>query len=208
MEQEVDFRTILNAFFKNWLLILIVPLILFVATTVGLHLTSQPMYTASTTLLVLDSMDSEQGLVLDDRVTKRIYDTYARIVTSKRILNQVISDLKLDLTAEQLRKSTSVLYIGDSNIIEISVEDSDPNRSARIANQIAQTYIFEIGSIMDGKQVSLLDEATVPRSPVKTRKAPKVVAVAAAGLLAAMGLVFIREFFLPAFREKPEKVIK
>ncbi len=208
MEKEVDLYTVLVVLSKNWLLILIVPLILVVATTVGLYLTSQPMYTASTTLLVLDSMDSEQGLVLDDKVTKRIYDTYARIVTSKRILNQVISDLKLDLTAEQLRKSTSVLYIGDSNIMEISVVGNDPDRSALIADQIARTYIFEIGSIMDGKQVSLLDEATVPRTPIQTSKVPKVVAVAAAGLLAAVGLVFIREFFLPAFKEQPEKVIE
>lgn len=205
MEQEVDLRIILNAFFKNWLTIVIIPLVLVIAAAVGLFLTSQPRYTASTTLLLLDRADSEQLPVQDAAAAKRTYATYAAVVTSKHILNRVIADLKLDLTAEQLGRNILVSYIGDSNIMDISVEDSDSNRAARIANQIAQTYIFEIGCIMKGKQVSLLDGATVPLSPNQTRKAPKIIAVAAAGLIAAMGLVFIREFFLPAFKGQREE---
>lgn len=208
MEQEIDLRTVLTVFFKNWLIILIIPFVLVVATTAGLYLTSQPRYIASATLLLLDSAGNEQAFKQDAAAAKRTYATYAAIVSSKHILNRVIADLKLDLSAERLRKNIAVSYVDESNVMEIVVEDSDPDKTACIANQIAQTYVFEIGGIMEGKQVSLLDEATVPRSPIKTRKAPKIAAVAAAGLLAAMGLVFVREFILPAFQEQPEKVIE
>ena len=205
MEQEVDLRTILGAFKRNWLTVLLIPLAMVIVTTLILFRSDQPQYSASATLLVLDIVAPEQPLNQDTGAAGRLYTTYAEIVTSKRILNRVIADLNLNLTAEQLQKKTSVSYLGDSNVMVVNVDDREPRRAARIANQIAQTYILEINNLIEGKEVSLLDEAAIPQSPHQTCKTSKIIAAAAAGLIAAAGLVFIREFFIPTLKEPQEK---
>lgn len=199
-------KEIYEAFVKNRLIVLIIPLIMAAGAVLFLFLIDQPLYRASATLVVKDipSME-EQPSSLERDSAGRLYATYAGIVTSKRILDQVIADSGLDLTAEQLMGKTTVSYVGDSNIMVINIDDSDPRRACRIANQIAETYIRKIDDIIREKDISLLDEATIPPKPLQIRKGLKIAAAAAAGLIAAAGLVFIREFFIPALKEQQEK---
>jgi non-specific protein-tyrosine kinase len=68
-------------------------------------------------------------------------------MVSEAVLSGVISELKLGMTPGQLNKSIQVDPVRDTQLIQLSANNTDPVKAAMILDKLIDTFINEIGQI-------------------------------------------------------------
>lgn len=98
-----------------------------------------------------------------------------------------------DVSVKQLQRAISVTNQQNSQVFSLNVESDDPQKSAAIANTVAQVFKQKIRQIMSINNVTIVSEAT----PTKQKSFPKTSIVLLTGmivgLLVGLGYAFIRE---------------
>jgi capsular exopolysaccharide synthesis family protein len=98
-----------------------------------------PVYQASTTLLINNALSTRTQLDYDSLVTSELLArAYAELLRKRPVLEIVIANLQLNIDAAQLQSQVKVTSIRDLQLLTLTVEDSDPQRVAAIANEIAR----------------------------------------------------------------------
>lgn len=101
-----------------------------------------PVYQSSARLLIDEAPGSASGndysqILLEQRLAQ----TYVEILTTEPILRETISRLDLPYSSPgQLASRTTVSAPAETQIIVISVEDTDPQRAADTANTIGEVF--------------------------------------------------------------------
>lgn len=200
MEQELDLLQYWEVLKKRWLIILAIPLIAALTSGIVSFFILKPVYQASTTLIVgKKAADNSQqaNQLLDYNVllaNQQLAKTYGTIAKSRTVEEDVINDLKLTVTPEQLDPNVSVDPVKNTEILQISVNDNDPKLAAEIANTMAKKFSDSVIQIKKVDSVSIIDPAVTPDKPVKPKKALNVLIAFVVGLMAAVGLAFLLEY--------------
>lgn len=106
-----------------------------------------PTYESTVRLSVGQSTTGGASNWLDDlQVSMRLSQTYAELATTNRIAGQVIAALGLQTTPEELLKHVKSQAALESVLLEITVDDRDPDQATRIANTIADEILKEPAS--------------------------------------------------------------
>ncbi|KPL59286.1 YveK family protein [Rossellomorea vietnamensis] len=197
MEETISVKELIETIKKRMQLILLITLTaIFVSGGVSFFLLT-PVYQSSTQLLVNQSKSDQPAYNIGEIQTNlQLINTYNVIMKSPAILEKVIADLNLNLTVEELNEKLSVASEKDSQVINLSVEDTDPKQAAAIANKIAGVFQGEIGKIMNVDNVSILAKAEVGKdqSPIKPKPLLNIAIATVVGLMAGVGLAFLLEF--------------
>lgn len=157
----------------------------------------KPVYKASTTVMVgkpFDYADGRQLQIQDLNLNERLARTYGEIVKSRGVSEDVISQLKLNLTPEQLKDKTSVDLVEDTEFITISVTDINPEQAAIIANKVAEIFKVRVIDMMKVDNVQVLDDAAVPISPIKPRPVLNMTIASVLGIMISIFVVFLLEY--------------
>ena len=101
----------------------------------------------------------------DVRLDQKLVGTYTEIIKTRSIANMVIENLDLDLTYEDFRDMVSVKTKNDTEIFEVSVIDTIPERARDIANETSNVFKNSIPDIMRIDNVNILAEAVVAVKP-------------------------------------------
>ena len=99
------------------------------------------VYEAEATLIVGQSLSSVNPSSDQLLASQRLSTTYASVVTTRPILDAVITKLGLDETADELRGSVVADTPLSNTFLTITVSDGDPARAAAIANALADQLI-------------------------------------------------------------------
>lgn len=84
------------------------------------------------------------------------------IAKGKNVLGKVISQQRLDMTSQELEKKIKVETEVETQILKITVEDSNPQRAQSIANHISTIFQKEIQNILNVNNVKIVDLAKLP----------------------------------------------
>jgi non-specific protein-tyrosine kinase len=135
---------------RRWLWILV--LIPLLAGTTAYLLTKQqtPVYEAKNTILVNQAQPLTGPTYSDVLANQQLTKTYSKLITSKPVLERVAANLGLSYEALSGRISTSAQQ--DTQLIDISVQHTDPDLAALIANETASTFAEEIRQSYAGRQ--------------------------------------------------------
>ena len=166
-----------------------------------------PLYKGDTTLILVkkEDADSSSSLTQNDIVlNQKLVATYSVIIKSRRVLNQVISQLKLNESTKELSKKVTVSNKSDTEIIQISVSDEDPKRAAQIADTIADVFKQEVMEIYSLENVTIIDEAEVQSTPYNIQLGKSFLLFFAAGLVVAGGVVFAIYYFDTSIKSSEE----
>ncbi|WP_088188386.1 Wzz/FepE/Etk N-terminal domain-containing protein [Desulfosporosinus sp. FKA] len=200
MEEEIDLRQYWEVLKKRWLIVIALPLIAALTSGIISYYIIKPVYQASTTLIV-GKKATEEGAaaaqMLDNNVllaNQQLAKTYATIARSRTVEENVIKDLNLTMTAEQLDGLIAVDQVNTTEILEIKVDNTDPERAASIANDIASEFSKAVIEIKKVDSVSIVDKAVTPDIPVKPNKRLNILIAFVVGLMAAAGLAFLLEY--------------
>lgn len=103
----------------------------------------QPVYAASTIFAV--TIRSNNLSVTDQEILKV---TYQQLLYQRSLLELVVKNLNLDMDPGSLQRRIDVTSEVDSRLIQVTVEDSDAQRAAAIANELTKVLIREGPSLL------------------------------------------------------------
>ncbi|WP_251552254.1 YveK family protein [Neobacillus muris] len=197
MEETISLKELFETLKKRLSLILSITLVAAIVSGMISYFFLTPIYQASTQILV-NQKKSDQGVYNPSEVQTnlQLINTYNVIIKSPAILDKVVEELKLDMTVSQLNEKITVASEKDSQVVNVSVQDPDPDQAALIANKTAEVFKKEIVSIMNVDNVSILAKASVSEnpSPIKPRPLINIAIALVVGLMAGVGLAFLFEY--------------
>lgn len=125
-----------------WWLLLLAPLICgTVAYSVGNR--QLPLYSA-TVVLKINPPVGPSGGYSALQFAQNLTETYRREIVMSPVLDQVINQLGLPYDSDDLERKSSSTAVTDTQLIRLSVSDTDPDQAALIANTIANTFIAKL----------------------------------------------------------------
>lgn len=207
MEETISLKELLQTLRKRLSLILSITFIAVLISGVVSYFFLTPTYQASTQLLVNQSKNEQTAFNLGEVQTNlQLINTYNVIIKSPAILEVVIKDLNLDMTAEELNKKITVQTEKDSQVVNLSVQDANVDTAAKIANKTADVFKTGIVKIMNVDNVSVLAKATVAdhQSPIKPRPLLNIAIAMVVGLMAGVGLAFLLEYLDNTIKDEQE----
>jgi diguanylate cyclase (GGDEF)-like protein len=190
----MEIKVYLRLLQKRWWIVLSFLIIALVATAY-FTLNTKPMYRAEATYIVRVSASEEERNVISaiNTLTSRseIAATYAGVANSSMIKNKAADEL--GISRGNNLSVTSQVQSG-TNIVEIGVEGNDPVLVRDYTNAIGGQTVLYVESLYETYRLELLDEATLPRSPVKPSMVQNLTLGAILGLLLGMGLIVFIEY--------------
>lgn len=194
--EEINIKEFLD-FVKEKILIVLIAVLSCVALVLiydGLIKTKK--YSTYTTIaLVKANSDNATITQSDIQVNQNLVNTYSEIVKSKKVLKQVIKELKLDYSVEELSSRISVTSLNDTEIIKISVLDESSKRAYNITNEIAKVFIKEISSIYQMNNVSIVDVPEISNKVANNTLIKDLILSIGVGIMLSVGTLFVIFYF-------------
>ena len=194
--EEINIKEFLD-FVKEKILIVLIAVLSCVALVLiydGLIKTKK--YSTYTTIaLVKTNSDNATITQSDIQVNQNLVNTYSEIVKSKKVLKQVIKELKLDYSVEELSSRISVTSLNDTEIIKISVLDESSKRAYNITNEIAKVFIKEISSIYQMNNVSIVDVPEISNKVANNTLIKDLILSIGVGIMLSVGTLFVIFYF-------------
>lgn len=123
----------------SWLILLSAAIAGVLAYYVSSRMT--PVYSATTTLLSNHAPAMGASPDLDSlRTSESLARTYVELVRKRPVLDAVIANLDLDMDARDLAEQITVKVVPNTQLMTLTVEDTDPMRAARIANEVVSVF--------------------------------------------------------------------
>lgn len=196
--EEINIRDFLNYLKKYVLVIVAVSLVLVIGVFVYDKSIKKPLYTTYTTIILTKSNEAQTGTTItqnDILLNQKLVETYSKIIKSKLVLEQVISETGVTYTAEELSENVSVEAYENTEMLKISVTDQDPELAANIANSIAQVFSGEIAKIYQINNISVVDVAVTPEEVSNNTLKRDLLIALFIGIFGTIGVVFVVYYF-------------
>jgi capsular polysaccharide biosynthesis protein len=201
----LQFRDYWSIFSKRWWLILLVAFAASAASFVYCRLQT-PVYRAEVRLAATPSrLDYGLTLVIDNMLTQ-----YQQKLLTRKLASEVDSDLKLDLPVQKLLSRVRVSAEMNGYLLDVTVDDVEPNRAAAIANDWAEKFIEQHQAEMaqadpqDRIEITMLDQP-LPGDLFFPKTKQYVAAAGVLGLVIGAVLAFLLEYLDDTLRT-PEDV--
>lgn len=196
MEETIDLREYFAIIKKRFWIIALLAIISALISGVISFFMLNPVYEAKSTLIVNADKQAETQIVTGDQitVTQKLAVTYGEIIKSRAVLEDVIKNLKLNDEYEDLVKSVTVSPVQDTQIISISVQDTNKEKARDIANEIPKVFKKEAKRITKANDIQVIDKAILPQNPIKPNKMMNMAIAAVLGAMIGLFVVFLIEY--------------
>lgn len=194
--EELDLKDLFNMFWVRKLQIILIVAIFVVIGVIYSYAILKPEYRSTTSILLAKSntTQSEDSTITSTEITlnQKLVSTYSELLKTDTVLTQVINNLNINKTTEQLKNNIQVSAKDDTEIIEISVTDSDREMAQRIANEVAQVFISQVAKeYYNMDNVYVVNPAQIESEPYNINHIKDLVIFAAVGFVVACIYVLI-----------------
>ena len=196
--EEINIKDFFN-YLKKYILIICGVVVIFVIGVFTYDKSiKKPLYTTYTTIILTKSNEAQTGTTItqnDILLNQKLVETYTKIIKSKLVLDQVISETGITYTAEELGQNVAVEAYENTEMLKISVTDSDPELAASIANSIAQVFSGEVAKIYQMNNISVIDIAQVPEEVSNNTLTRDFFIALFISIFGSIGVIFIIYYF-------------
>ncbi|WIV12083.1 polysaccharide biosynthesis tyrosine autokinase [Proteiniborus sp. MB09-C3] len=196
--EEIKLKEYFYIIWKRLWIIILITILFLAASGLVSYFVLVPEYETFTTLMLGKQnmgVISDGVIQYDDLlVNQKLASTYGEIMKSKLVSNEVIENLGLNLSTDQLGKKTNVSLVKDTGIIKIVVDDKSPELAARIVNEIAEVFKKNIANIMKIENIQIIDKAEVPIKPVRPRPILNMAIAGALGFIISITVVTFLDY--------------
>jgi capsular exopolysaccharide synthesis family protein len=169
------------------------------ATALAASLATIPVYRASAKLLVMArSQPGAEGInsaYTGALLSQQLMESFAAVIESRPTAEAALRRQYENIPAGVLQKRVKADPIPDTLLIELSLEDIDPDRAQRLTNAVALAFVGQVPRLQGGStvQVSLVEPALRPGAPVRPQTSFNVTLAALLGLMIGVGFAFLAE---------------
>ena len=191
-EVEIDLKEIFIILLDRLWVIIFTGVLLAALTGIYTKVFVTPMYTSTAKVYVINRQNEENAVTYSDLQSgSSLTQDYMVMVKGNNVLGQVIDELNLDMTVEDLKERVSVSNETNTRFISISVEDPDPVVAQQIADCLAEISA-EVGQdVMDIKKVNIAEEANLPKNPSSPNLKKNILIGGFAGIFLAIVVIII-----------------
>lgn len=169
---------------KNWLLIVSVTLAGLFAGLIYNSFIQVPMYRSSATLLLIDPTKTRTA----QDVT--LINNYVELFQSRRVIEPVIEAQKIDTTYEALVSSVSATNEKGTEVINVSVSTTDPERSQKFLRGTVNSFKNQVAELYGKDNISVVDNASEAIPPYNVKHAQQLAIATAAGFVVSLIVLF------------------
>lgn len=203
---EIDLQALLFRLLDKWLFIVGAALAGAIVMAILSFFFITPMYEATSKLYVLSASDSAVNLS-DLQIGAYLTKDYQEVFTNWEVHQQVIDNLGLGYTYEELGGMLTLVNPSDTRILRITIRNKDPQEAKEIANEYADVAKRYIGVTMKTEEPMIMSEALLPTRPVSPRKAMNTfLGFVLAGFIAAA--IVVAQFILDDKTKTAEEILK
>ena len=189
-ELEIDLRSVFLALKERLLVIIAAGLLVGCVGCLFTMLLVTPQYSSSATMLVLPREDNTTA-VSELQAGTQLANDYAVLITSRPVLEEVIDNLGLDMTYEQLSDSVTVKNPQDTRLLQITVKNPDPSSAKDIVNELTTAASDYIGENMEMEAPKIIEKGEVPNQRTSPNMKKIAVLGLAAGLVLSAGIIIL-----------------
>ena len=151
-----------------------------------------PTYRADAELIVNAGERTTQTITSDQlNSAETLVEIYGIIIKSNPILDQVLTDLHLDLDYDQLAEKVTVGAVNGTAVMRISVSDHDPELAMQILTKIISSAPDIIQDKVEAGSVKVISEPRLVSKPVSPVVSRYVVFGMMIGLLLMMSAILM-----------------
>jgi capsular polysaccharide biosynthesis protein len=196
MGETISLQDILEIIKERLLLIISLTIVAVGIAAVLNFYVLTPIYLAQTQVLVNQKSEGEQIYSWNQiEADIQLINTYNDVITSPIILNDVVEELQLNISPEQLSSQIRLSNESDSKVLYIEVKDTDPVLAVNIANTTVEVFKEKIPSLMNTDNINILSTAKLSENPtpVSPNKKLNLATGALIGIVLGIGLAFVLE---------------
>ncbi|GAA0746467.1 YveK family protein [Clostridium oceanicum] len=199
MEEEItlDLRDVFEIIKKRLGMILIITLSMGIIAAALSFFVLPPTYEAKASIVVgkqIGEKDKDNNNYNDVMMYQKLVKTYAKIAESRTVA-QTVSSKVGNIKVEKMQKKIKVTPQADTQILDITVTDKDPNEAYKILNTVCAEFIAHSKKIYpSGGSLELLDKPIVPDKPIKPKKTLNIAIALFLGLFISTGVAFLLEY--------------
>jgi capsular polysaccharide biosynthesis protein len=150
------------------------------------------MYTSSVKLYVISRQSDQTTTLSDIQSSTQLVKDYKVLVTSLPVVDQVITDLGLNIDDNDLINKIECTIETDSRVLAITVTDADPVQAKHIADDLADVFSSRITQIMKIDSVNVIEYGSVAESPASPNVKKNVAIGLLIGILLSTSIIVIK----------------
>lgn len=192
--EEINLSEVYSYFKTKILWILLAVVLIIVLGNVFTLLTRTPLYQSNTTIVLVGESKSGYSQT-ESQLNQNLIGTYSQIIKSRKVLNQVIENLDLKMTTDELAKYITTSSVEDTEIIQITVNNPKAKDAKKITDELAEVFAKEIKDIYHLENVEIIDKAEIAKTPYNVNYLKDNVIYLVVGLVLSFGVVFVMYYF-------------
>lgn len=197
MNEKLKIKEFIQMLKKRFLVIILTTICITGVIIIASMYLMKPTYEYSIQVLV-----GSLGVEKDDKPVNRVDEnrqlatSFMDVIQSPHIMLGVKKKLNLDESSYELLKQVSVTNRDNSQIITISVKNSNSQLTKDIAQSIAKQSIFKFKDYANINQLNILNDSVSTQKAKLLFPKPKFIIVISivVGFFVGIGLVLLREY--------------
>lgn len=192
--EEINLSEVYSYFKTKILWILLAIVVIVILGNIYTIITRTPMYQSNTTIVLVGESKKEYNQS-DSLLNQNLIGTYSQIIKSRKVLSQVIENLDLKITTEELSNSITTSSVEETEIIQITVENAKAKDAQKITDEVAKVFAKEIKDIYNLENVTIIDKAELSKSPYNVNYVKDNIIYLVIGIVLSFGVVFVMYYF-------------
>lgn len=149
-----------------------------------------PIYSASSMMYVLSTTTSITSLS-DLQLGTQLTNDYVVLIKSRPVIEQVIENLELNMSYEELNSAVSVTNQTDTRILTITVQSPVPETAQKVADELASVTATQVAEIMGTEEPKVFENAILPKSPISPSLKKNCALGGMAGIVLACAVIIV-----------------
>lgn len=191
-EITIDLMALFRAIWKKLPIIIFVGIVCAVATLVGTKVLVTPKYTSVTKAYILSKQNDNAGMTMNDlQMSSTLTKDYIELAKSRPVLEKAVSKLNLNMSLKELADSITVDVPQDTRILQIAVENEDPETAKEIVDTVREAVRNQIEDIMDVEAVNTVEEGNFPTEPSSPNVLKNAILGGLLGVIIMIGMIVL-----------------
>lgn len=202
-DEGMTLQDLLRILLNKWYYIVFSVFICFTLAAIYSYHFTNDFYVAESSMIV--QVNSQQGSNYTNIMAgENLVETYTEIATSHNAIQQLIDNLDLSLTYQDIIQMISVHGISNTLIVELSVTSTNKVLATDIANELI-VIVQDLSQSYKGlESVEILDIALEPVNPAGPNRVLNMIIGFLLGIILGCAIIFVVELFDNKFKTEKD----
>lgn len=193
MEDSIDLGYLFVVLKKHLALIIAVGILCGAAGFAVAEFVLTKKYQSKAMLYVENNQQSSESVNINDiNAAQKLVNTCQIIFKSSTMMDNLIANLDLPYTKEQLNKMITAKSVNSTEVMELVVESSNPQEAEKIVNELVRLANIEFSRVIKSGSIEVIDYGEVNTDP----SYPNVLLITAIAVMAGVVLAYVIVFLI------------